>query len=240
MKLHIYPDYKTLSRAVADVVGLYISKKPKSLVCLASGHTPMGVFQCMVTDILDKRLDVSQCTFVGLDEWVGLGPQDDGSCRAMMDDSFFIPASILPEQIHFFDGLATNLQHEAERINALINKHHGLDIMLVGVGTNGHIAMNEPGTPFDTPAHVSTLAEETKTVGQKYFSQSTKLDKGLTLGLRHVREARLPILIANGYTKNAILKKALGLPPSEALPASIFQQLEHGVVMVDAEAGEAL
>jgi 6-phosphogluconolactonase/glucosamine-6-phosphate isomerase/deaminase len=200
----------------------------------------MGVFECLVSDLLDKKLDLSECIFVGLDEWVGLGPHDDGSCRAMMNDTFFIPAGILPEQIHFFDGLSADLQHEADRMNTLINKHHGLDIMLVGIGTNGHIAMNEPGTSFDAVAHVSMLAEETKAVGQKYFAQTTVLNKGITLGLKHVRDARLPILIANGYTKNAILKKALGLPPSEEIPASLFQQLEHGVVMVDAEAGEAI
>jgi len=240
MQLHIYPDYKSLSRAVADAIGQYIAKKPKSLVCLASGHTPLGVFECMLSDMLDKKLDLSQVTFVGLDEWVGIGPRDDGSCRAMMDESFFIPAGIMPDQIHFFNGLAEDLQAEVQRINALIHKHHGLDIMLVGIGTNGHIAMNEPGTSFETAAHVSTLAEETKKVGQKYFSKATPLSQGITLGLKHVREAKLPILIANSYKKNAILKKVLNTPATEALPASIFQQIAHGLVMVDAEAGEGL
>jgi galactosamine-6-phosphate isomerase len=108
------------------------------------------------------------------------------------------------------------------RINALIAAHGGLDIMLVGVGTNGHIAMNEPGTSFDTLAHIGVLADETKEVGQKYFNTTAVLSKGITLGLRHFREARLPILMANGEKKAAIIGKTLSVPPSETLPSSLF------------------
>lgn len=240
MHLHIFADYQRLSRAVADVIRDYIIKTPDALVCLASGHSPMGVFECLVKDIQSKTLDVSQCTFVGLDEWVGIAPDQDGSCREMMDKFFFEPAGISKNQIAFFDALALDLQKEADRINALIESRQGLDIMLVGVGTNGHIAMNEPGTPFTIAAHISTLAEETKAVGQKYFTNATELDKGITLGLKHVAEARLPILIANGKKKNDILKKAFTVTPSPEIPASIFQTIAQGLVMLDAEAGDGL
>ncbi|MBL0744495.1 6-phosphogluconolactonase [Chryseolinea lacunae] len=240
MHVHLFSDYQRLSRATADVIRDYITKTPNALVCLASGHSPLGVFECLVKDIHAGQLDVSQCTFVGLDEWVGIAPNQNGSCREMMDKSFFEPAGISENQIAFFDALSPNLQTEADRINALIERRGGLDIMLVGVGTNGHIAMNEPGTPFTIAAHVSTLAEETKTVGQKYFEQSTILDKGITLGLKHVREAKLPILLANGRKKNDILKKAFTITPSPEIPASIFQTLAHGLVMLDVEAGEGL
>jgi glucosamine-6-phosphate isomerase len=236
MKITIYPDYKSLSRATADLVAGYIRTKKDSLICLASGDTPRGVFDCLVEDVKSKRLDLSQCTFVSLDEWVGIPAGQKGSCRAMMDENLFIPLQVPMEQIKFFNGMADDLPRELERINNLISEHGGLDIMLVGVGTNGHIAMNEPGTSFDVYAHISTLADETKEVGQKYFAATTKLDKGITLGLKHFRETRLPILMANGQRKTAIVKKTLSSTAVETLPASIIHLIDHGFVMLDAAA----
>src|SRR5688572_32689328 len=104
---------------------------------------------------------------------------------------------------------------------------------------NGHIAMNEPGTSFDSVAHISTLAEETKTVGQKYFDTATQLSQGITVGLKHLRDARLPILVANGEKKASIVRKILTSSPSESLPASVMQLIDHGIVMLDEAANSA-
>ncbi len=233
MTIKHYPDYITLSRATADLIVDYISAKKNSIVCLASGHTPRGVFECLIDDIKSNRLDISECTFVSLDEWVGISASQKGSCRAMMDDDFFTPLQLPLSQIKFFDGLADNLETEVKMMNEFIEEHGGLDIMLVGIGTNGHIAMNEPGTSFNIDAHISTLAEETKTIGQKYFSQTTQLNKGVTLGLKHFREARLPILMANGEKKTAIIKQTISSAPTESLPSSVIHLISHGYIMLD-------
>lgn len=240
MQLKIYSDYQTLSRAAADLIVSYIKMKPNSLICLASGHTPLGVFECLVKDVQAKKLDISQCVFVSLDEWVGIGPAQDGSCRLLMDQFFFHPLNIPLNRIHFFDALSGDLQHEADKINSVIGWNGGLDIMLVGIGTNGHIAMNEPGTPFDSIAHVSELAEETKVVGQKYFKSSTELKYGITLGLKHFEESKLPILIANGSGKSAIIKRVINEAPGEHLPASIVHRMPHAMVMVDELAAQGV
>src|SRR5688572_21066395 len=163
MKVKIYPDYKSMSRAAADLISAYIKKKPNSLICLASGHSPLGVFQCMVDDVKLGKLNLEKCTFVSLDEWVGIAASQKGSCREMMDKDLFVPLAIKEHQIIFFDGMDVDLKGQVEKINDCIDTNGGLDIMLVGVGMNGHIAMNEPGTSFDSVAHISTLAEETKT-----------------------------------------------------------------------------
>jgi glucosamine-6-phosphate isomerase len=238
MKVNIYQDYKTLSRSTADLIKAYISGKKKSLVCLASGHTPRGVFECLIEDVKSNQLDLSHCTFVGLDEWVGIPAQTKGSCRAMMDEDLFVPLQIPKGRIEFFDGMATDLKSEVDRINSLIAAHGGLDIMMVGIGTNGHIAMNEPGRSFDMFAHISTLANETKEVGQKYFATSTVLNSGITLGLKHFREAKLPILMANGEKKASIIQKTLSTAPVETLPSSIIHLIDHGFVMLDQAAAK--
>lgn len=239
MKVNVYPDYQSMSRATADLISAYVKTKPKSLICLASGHSPLGVFHCMVDDVKAGKLNIEQCTFVSLDEWIGISATQKGSCREMMDKDFFIPLDIKENQIVFFDGTDSDIDGQVDSINDLIESNGGLDIMLVGVGMNGHIAMNEPGTPFDSVAHVSTLAEETKSVGQKYFDTATQLSQGITLGLKHLRDAKLPILVANGEKKASIVNKLLTSSPSESLPASVMQLIDQGFVMLDAAANSA-
>src|SRR6478736_7497682 len=193
MEVNVYPDYARLSRAAADLIAKIISQKKNALVCIASGHTPIGVFECLVKDVNAGKLDLSGCTFLSLDEWVGIDPEDPGSCLSMLKRDFFNHLSLKESQIVCFDVKA-NLEKECQRINDMIAANGGLDVMLVGLGTNGHIGMNEPGTSFELYAHVGELAEETKTTGQKYFTKATTLSNGVTLGLKHFKEAKLPIV----------------------------------------------
>ena len=232
MNLRILSDYSTLSRAAADLIVAYLKAKPKSTLCLASGHSPKGVFECLINDVASKRLNLDECTFISLDEWLGVPASQPGSCRDMMDKDFFKPLDIHPSRIVFFNGITADPDREVAVMNEVIDRA-GLDIMLVGVGTNGHIAMNEPGTSFTITAHVSTLAEETKMVGQKYFERNTALSKGLTLGLAHFRAARLPILIASGQSKQGIMKRVLTSSPDERIPASVVHLIPDAYVMVD-------
>ena len=236
MNLRILSDYSTLSRATADLIAAYLKAKPKSLICLASGHTPKGVFECLVGDVASNRISLDECTFISLDEWLGMPASQPGSCRDMMDKDLFRPLGIDPSHIIFFNGMAADPEHEIAVMNEVIERAGGLDIMLVGVGTNGHIAMNEPGTAFNIHAHISTLTEETKEVGQKYFETNTNLGQGLTLGLGHFREARLPILVAAGESKQRIMKKVLMSAPGEDLPASIVHLMPGAYVMLDKDA----
>lgn len=236
MNLRILSDYSTLSRATADLIVVYLKAKPKAVICLASGHSPKGVFECLVGDVASNRLSLDECTFISLDEWIGIPASQPGSCRDMMDKDLFKPLGIDPSRIVFFNGMSANLQREVDVMNEVIERAGGLDIMLVGVGTNGHIAMNEPGTPFNTQAHISTLAEETKEVGQKYFERNTELSQGLTLGLGQFREAKLPILIAAGESKQRIMKKVLTSAPVETIPASIVHLMPGAYVMLDKDA----
>lgn len=236
MKIQILPDYPTLSNAVADLIVNYINSKKDSLICLASGHTPVGVFQELQKAVASEKVDLNQCTFLSLDEWLNIDPTDPGSCLSMLQNDCFAPLGIDKQQIEFFDVSVTELQKECDRINTLIETRGGLDIMLVGVGTNGHIGMNEPGTSFQSYAHISELAEETKAVGQKYFQKNTTLSLGITLGLNHLREAKLPIVMANGKKKAAIIARGLQGKAAEEIPLSVVHLIPHVHVMLDEEA----
>ena len=240
MIVKVFPDYQSLSRATADLIKDCIARKPTAMICIASGHTPVGVFQCLVGDVKSGKLDLSHVTFVSLDEWIGVDPSDPGSCLAMLKKDFFHHVSLRKEQVRYFDVTQMDLQKECDAMNELIASHGGLDVMLVGIGTNGHIGMNEPGSSFDDYAHISKLAEETIRTGQKYFARATSLDKGITLGLRHFREAKLPILMANGSKKAAIMTTMMSSKTTESIPATIVHQVNQCLIALDAEAAASL
>lgn len=235
MHVRSFENYTELSRNVADLIVSTINKKPFAIICIASGHTPVGVFRCLIEDSKSKVVDLSKVTFVSLDEWLGIDPADPGSCISMLRRDFFDHVTLRKEQIEMFDINADPIG-ECARINDLIANNGGLDVMLVGIGLNGHIGMNEPGTSFRSYAHVSVLAEETKTTGQKYFQKPTTLSKGITLGLRHFSECRLPILMANGTKKAAIIDEVLNSKPTEQIPATIVHNIPQAMVMVDSDA----
>ena len=240
MKLTISGSSGQLSLETAKLIASLVESIPSPTLCLASGHTPIGAFTCLVEMAQKGEVDFSRCHFIGLDEWVGIPLSAEGSCRYFLDEFFFKKLEIKEDQIHFFDGMATSLEEECRKMDDTITRLGGLDVMLVGIGMNGHIALNEPGTPWNLYAHLSDLHETTVTVGQKYFTEKTQLTKGITLGLQYLREARLPLLMASGQGKAPIVRQALEGEVTEQVPASIFQTLEHGVVMLDAEAASAL
>lgn len=240
MTLQILPHYEALSAAAAAAIAAVVRSKPDATLCLASGNTPEGTFRHLVRMAADGDPDFSRVTFIGLDEWVGIGPDNPGSCYRAVAGPLFEPMGVRPEQIHFFNALSDDLPAECRRIDAVIAERGGLDLLLLGVGMNGHLALNEPGTSWDLRCHVVTLDDITVTVGQKYFQEPTPLTQGITIGLRYAQEAEQTMLIASGKGKAGILKKALEEPPTEALPASLFQTLERGWVLLDEDAGSEL
>jgi glucosamine-6-phosphate deaminase len=237
MTINKYSNYEELSAATATLILDVLDKKPEALICIASGDTPLGV--CKFLAKSDPEF-FSKCTFVGLDEWVGMDENDEGSCKYGIYEYLLKPLNIPTERIKYFDAKAADLESECEKINQFISSRGGLDVMLVGVGMNGHIALNEPHTSFETYAHVSDLEDITISVGQKYFKNPTALTQGITLGLKHLQEAKLPILIANGAKKAPVIKKAITKEISEAFPASIIQKIPHSLVMLDHEAAQEL
>jgi len=240
MKIIITKDYDEMSRTAADLVIDQVKQKPASLICFPSGDSPAGMFRYLVADAGAGTVDFSQCYFVGLDEWVGMGKDDEGSCTQFLNAHFFDPLNIKPPQVKFFDAKAANLGAACLEMNDFIAQHGPLDMMIVGIGMNGHIGLNEPGTDFNLYAHYARLDPVTVTVGQKYFKTETMLTEGITLGLKHLQEAKIPLLIAAGVKKAPIIVKALQGEVTEQVPASIFQTLAAAVVLLDKGAAAEL
>lgn len=229
-----------MSRAAADLVVNQLAAKPESLICVPSGDSPAGMLRYLVQDAEQGRVDFSYCTFVALDEWVGLGAEDDGSCTRFLNEHFFSQLDLLPGQVRFFDAKAADLDAECRLMNEFIAERGPLDMMIVGVGMNGHIGLNEPGTDFNRHAHHSPLDPVTVAVGQKYFKKQTVLTEGITLGLKHLQDAAMPVLLASGSKKAGIIAKALQGEVSEMVPASILQIIPQALVLLDEGAAAGL
>ena len=240
MKLQVYKDYDEMSRAAAALIVNTVKQNPGALLCFPSGDSPAGVFNSLVKYARTGEVDFSRCYFVGLDEWVGMGKDDEGSCTYSLYQSFFEPLEIDTDRMFFFDARAADLDSSCRVMDSFIKEHGPLEIMMVGVGMNGHIGLNEPGTDFNLYAHHAPLAQTTIDVGQKYFKQTTPLRNGITLGLKHLQEAKISLLIASGAKKAEIIAQALEEKVTEQLPASIFQTLPNSYVLLDSEAATRL
>lgn len=236
MKLTVFPTYALLSDFVAEAMIQLLKDKPGAVICLASGNSPKLSCELFVQKAKASSLDISQFFFVGLDEWAGLGPGTSGSCHYDFATRIFEPLSIPSSQYHLFNGLAGDLQQECRLMDTVIQEKGGIDLMVVGIGMNGHIGFNEPGSAFNLLSHVAELDTTTTTVGQKYFTNRMALKQGITLGFAHLLAARKVLLIANGDAKAGVIKKAVEESPSPSFPASVMQLHSNGAILVDSAA----
>lgn len=240
MELKIYKDYQHLSEAASDLIIDTIKQNPHAVICLASGDTPRLTCRLFVEKVTDDDVDLSKVTFIGLDEWVGIPLENEGSCHYFFQHELFEQLTLQHSQIHLFDALSNDLANECARMDKIIHEKGGIDLMVVGIGMNGHIGFNEPGLSFDNYSHVIDLDETTVSVGQKYFSAAAILHKGITIGLKHLTESREVILLANGAKKAEVIKSTVEGEVTNAFPASIMQTHANGLVMVDEEAAGLL
>lgn len=236
----MFDDYESLSGETSDVIIALVRRKPHAVLSLAAGDTPRLTYQFLAERAVRQGVDFSRCTFIGLDEWVGIPPENPGSCLYFLQNNLFNPLGIARHQIHVFNALASDLASECKKMDTAIKAKEYIDLMLVGVGMNGHIGFNEPGVAEDLYTHVVALDATTRRVGQKYFKQHTELEYGITLGLKHLLESRRVIMMASGRKKADVIRLALEGPVNTQLPASIIRKHPKGIVMVDREAAEGL
>lgn len=240
MECRIFDDYDSLSEAAAELILQIVERKPEAVLCFATGNSPVGTYKALARLAKERGTDFSQCFCFGLDEWLGVPPENSGSCHYLLFEQVFRPLGIKEEQTHLFNGLTTDVATECRIMNGEIEHAGGIDCMLVGIGLNGHIGFNEPGVDVTLEAHDQELHGSTLASGQLYFNEPTAISKGITLGMAQVMKARCLLMLANGNSKAAIIQKACEGPVSNEVPASYIQQHRHAVLMIDKEAAIAL
>ena len=240
MQLHIYKDHNALSADAAERIIATLQNNPAAVLCLATGETPRLTYDILVRRILEEQIDISQCTFIGLDEWVGIPPDQEGSCSHFLHTNLFTPLHIAEHQVHLFDGMTDDTNKECQKMDEKISAKGGISLMIVGVGLNGHIGFNEPGTPADKYSHVIDLDETTREVGKKYFTQAASLKQGITLGFTQILKSNQLIMMANGSKKADVIKQAVEEAISTNLPATLIRTHPSATIMIDEEAAASL
>jgi glucosamine-6-phosphate isomerase len=224
MKVFVDESYEGSGMHAADDLIERVRSVNDPVICTASGDSTAGLYKQIVERVQKKQLDVSNWLFLGLDEWVGMNGSDEGSCRYHLDQQLFRPLQIPEDRICFFDGRANDLEAECQRIEKFIEEHNGIDATILGLGVNGHVGMNEPGTPAQIRSHVTELHDTTKKVGQKYFKNEQPLTHGVTLGIATLMESKHIMLLISGRHKAGITQKIFEEEISEQLPATLLRK----------------
>ncbi|MCY7420236.1 MAG: glucosamine-6-phosphate deaminase [Chitinophagaceae bacterium] len=240
MKIIIEENYDELCRHALDDLLAIMEPVSHPLVCVASGDSPKGLYQQLTDRVHQKQVDVSAWNFVGLDEWVGMNGNDEGSCKFHLDNQLFKPLKIEKERQCFFDGRAEDVEAECQRIENFIAQHNGIEAAIVGLGLNGHVGMNEPGSSAKLHAHISEIDPHTQAVGQKYFTSPQSLTHGLTMGIGNLLEAKNVFIIVSGKHKAAIVNRILNEVISETVPATLLRNHTGLVLYVDKDAASLI
>ena len=233
MKIIITKDYEELSTKAAAVMLEVIKQNPKAILGLATGTTPLGLYSRMITDHRENGTDYSKIRTVNLDEYKGLPKTHEQSYAYFMKKNLFEGLGIPTENTNIENGMATDVEAECARYDALLEEFPR-DIQLLGLGSNGHIAFNEPGTPFGSGTHVVTLAESTVKDNARLFKDITEVPrKAYTMGIKQIMQAKKVLILASGANKAEAVYKAVKGKVVEEVPASILQLHPDCILIAD-------
>jgi glucosamine-6-phosphate deaminase len=229
-------DYEATSKRAADFLTAKIKELPDPVIGLATGSTPKGMYEQLIHAYRMKEISCRHVTTFNLDEYIGLPQSDPNSYHSFMEKIFFRHMDIPPEQIYIPNGEAASLENECTRYESLIDKK-GIDVQVLGIGQNGHIGFNEPGTPFDQTTHVTTLTDSTRQANARFFSSIESVPKqAITMGIASIMKSREILLLASGPHKAEAVARLFAGNESEDFPASVLHDHPHVTIIADDEA----
>ena len=234
MKIYAAKDYTDLSRKAANIISAQVIMKPNAVLGLATGSTPVGAYNQLIEWYNKGDIDFSQTISVNLDEYEGLSGDHNQSYRYFMNHHLFNYINIKMENTNVPNGLAKDSKAECERYNNVIRNLGGIDLQLLGIGSNGHIGFNEPGTAFEKETHVVTLTEETRQSNARFFSSIDEVPThALTMGIKSIMSAKKVLLLATGQAKAQALYDSFFGPVTPGVPASILQLHNDCIIIAD-------
>jgi glucosamine-6-phosphate deaminase len=236
MRIYRAKDYQDMSRKAANILSAQVIIKPSCTLGLATGSTPIGIYDQLVKWYEKGDLDFSEVKTVNLDEYKGLAKDNDQSYDWFMHKNLFDKVNIHPENINIPNGMAENESEECRRYENVIRSLGGIDLQLLGMGHNGHIGFNEPGAAFEKETHCVTLTKRTIEANKRFFASEDQVPKqAFTMGIRTIMQARKILVVVSGEEKAEIVKKAFFGPVTSEVPASILQ-MHNDVTLVADEA----
>ena len=241
MKIIRAKDYNDMSRKAANIISAQVILKPDSVLGLATGSSPIGIYEQLIKWYNKGDVDFGGCTTFNLDEYRGLTPDHDQSYHYFMHKNFFDAVNVPAERINLPDGAQLDAERECKRYDAAIKAAGGIDLQLLGMGLNGHIGFNEPAEDFPKFTHCVDLTESTIQANARFFDKPEDVPtQAYTMGIGTIMRAKRILLIASGKDKAAIVKEALFGPVRPQVPASILQLHPDVTVVLDEEAASCL
>ena len=233
-------DADAASRKAASIFADAIISKPDIVLGMATGGTPVGMYRELAKMHRDDGLDFSRVSTFNLDEYIGLSPTHSQSYRAFMQETLFDHINIEPSNTHIPDGMTSDVASHAEQYESLIRDSGGIDLQLLGIGHNGHIAFNEPGSQPESRTRMVDLTDRTIRSNARFFDSIDDVPKtAITMGIGTILEAKRIVLLALGSDKAAAIERVLDGTPSAEHPASFLKNHPAVTIILDRDAALA-
>jgi len=242
MQYHVVKDTEEMGRIAANIFTEQIANKPDSVLGLATGSTPLPLYAELVKRSHEGDVDFSSVRTVNLDEYVGLGPTHPQSYRYFMQHNLFDHIPVKTKNTSLPDGLADDLNAVCRDYDARITSWGGIDLQLLGIGHNGHIGFNEPGTVFTLKTHVVQIAQRTRLANARFFENDPKKvpSQAITMGVGNIMGARKIVLLVSGESKAQIVRRAFFEDVTPEVPASVLQLHADVTIIADLEAASCI
>ena len=241
MNVCVYPNGDLAAVAAAVLIAGQVIDKPKSVLGLATGSTPLPIYRELISMWHRGVIDFGSVTTYNLDEYVGLGPDHLCSYRRFMQENLFSHINVQQSNIHIPNGLAQDVDAECAAYDAAIAAAGRLDLQLLGLGANGHIGFNEPAAVFTTHSYCVRLSEQTLKDNRRFFEDGAPMPThALTMGIASILQAKRIVLVATGKNKAAAVRAMIEGPVDPMVPASILQMHRHATILLDADAASLL
>ena len=241
MNVQVVENYNEMSAEGAMVVARQIRDKPSAVIGFATGSTPIGLYQSLIQMHRNEGLDFSHITTFNLDEYVGLKAEDRQSYHSFMYEHLFSHVNVKPAQVYIPNGMAEDLEAHCIWYESEIARFGGLDMQILGIGTNGHLGFNEPGSSLGSRTRVVSLAQTTVRDNARFFGHIDEVpEKAITMGLDTIMDARSLLLLGSGAGKAEAIRASLEGPLTVMEPASVLQLHPQIRFIIDREAASRL
>ncbi|MEC1751155.1 glucosamine-6-phosphate deaminase [Bacillus mojavensis] len=243
MKIIVADHYEDLCKLSAVIIKECVQAKKDAVLGLATGSTPVGLYKQLISDYQAGEIDFSKVITFNLDEYAGLSPSHPQSYNKFMHEHLFQHINVQPDHIHIPQGDNPQLEAECKVYEELIRQAGGIDVQILGIGSNGHIGFNEPGSDFEERTRIVRLSESTIQANARFFSGDPVLVPRLavSMGIKTIMEfSKHIVLLANGEEKADAIQKMAEGPVTPEIPASILQQHNHVTVIADPKAAQKL
>ncbi|WP_373897148.1 glucosamine-6-phosphate deaminase [Haloimpatiens sp. FM7315] len=241
MNIIVVKDYKEMSRKAAKIMASQVILKPDSILGLATGSTPIGMYEELIRMYKNGDLDFSSVKTFNLDEYYGLNKENEQSYYNFMMKNLFKHVNVKKENINIPDGMAMDTEKECLKYEKKIEASGGIDMQVLGIGANGHIGFNEPYESFEPITHLVKLDEKTIKDNSRFFNSVDEVPKtALSMGIKTIMMSKKIILLASGESKKEAIIKTIKGKISPEVPASILQLHKDVTFILDEKAAEEL